>query len=365
MELSKQQDTYMDIQKRRTFIISFIYFGIIGVLCYIGLKKLLPILIPFMAAMAIAAMLEPAVSLLDRHMKGGKGAAAAVVLLVFYGSILTIMCVSGSQILSSIQEQAKKLPGIYSQTIEPGLSHFFSLLENSFPGHSIHISALGQSLERFMENASVGISSGLLGWGASAISGIPALVLDFIIAVIASFFLTGNYRETLDFLLYQIPEDRRQMLLQVLLQIRKVACRLLRAYALLMLLTFTELYIGFLVLGIPAGFTLACITSLVDILPVLGTGTVLLPWAFIAWTTGSGSLAMGLVCLYLLIAVVRQTLEPKIIGHQMGLSPIATLLCIFAGGKLLGLTGIFLFPIAATVLAELHSGNNLPAQNQV
>ena len=216
-----------------------------------------------------------------------------------------------------------------------------------------------------MENASVGISSGLLGWGASAISGIPALVLDFIIAVIASFFLTGNYRETLDFLLYQIPEDRRQMLLQVLLHIRKVACRLLRAYALLMLLTFTELYIGFLVLGIPAGFTLACITTLVDILPVLGTGTVLLPWAFIAWTTGSGSLAMGLVCLYLLIAVVRQTLEPKIIGHQMGLSPIATLLCIFAGGKLLGLTGIFLFPIAATVLAELHSGNNLPAQNQV
>lgn len=100
----------MDIQKRRTFIISFIYFGIIGVLCYIGLKKLLPILIPFMAAMAIAAMLEPAVSLLDRHMKGGKGAAAAVVLLVFYGSILTIMCVSGSQILSSIQEQAKSCP---------------------------------------------------------------------------------------------------------------------------------------------------------------------------------------------------------------------------------------------------------------
>ena len=70
----------MDIQKRRTFIISFIYFGIIGVLCYIGLKKLLPILIPFMAAMAIAALLEPAVSLLDRHMKGGKGVAAAVVL---------------------------------------------------------------------------------------------------------------------------------------------------------------------------------------------------------------------------------------------------------------------------------------------
>lgn len=354
----------MYIQKRRTFIISFIYFGIIGVLCYIGLKKLLPILIPFMAAMAIAALLEPAVSLLDRHMKGGKGVAAAVVLLVFYGSILTIMCVSGSHVLSSIQEQAKKLPGIYSQTIEPGLSHFFSLLENSFPGHSIHISALGQSLEHFMKNVSMGISSALLGWGASAISGIPSLFLDFIIAVIASFFLTGSYRETLDFLLCQIPGDRRQMLLQIFLHVRDVACRLLRAYALLLLLTFTELYIGFLVLGIPAGFTLACITSLVDILPVLGTGTVLLPWAFIAWMTGSKSLALGLVCLYLLIAVVRQTLEPKIIGLQMGLSPAATLLCMFAGGKLLGLTGIFLFPIAAAILAELRSGTTYSSQEQ-
>lgn len=355
----------MDIQKRRTFIISFIYFGIIGVLCYVGLKKLLPILMPFMAAMAIAAILEPAVSLLDRHIRGGKGVAAALVLLVFYGLIITLLCVSGSRIFSSVQEQAKKLPGIYTQTIEPGLSHFFTLLENSFPGHSIHISALGQSLEHFMENSAVGISSALLGWGASAISGIPALVLNFFITVIASFFLTGTYKETLEYLLCQIPEGKRLTLLHVCSRVRDVACRLLRAYALLMLLTFAELYIGFLVLGIPARFTLACVTSLVDILPVLGTGTVLLPWAFMAWATGSKSLALGLVCLYLLIAVVRQTLEPKIIGLQMGLSPAATLLCIFAGGKLLGLTGIFLFPIAATVLVELHDRDYPYAQEHI
>lgn len=73
-----------------------------------------------------------------------------------------------------------------------------------------------------------------------------------------------------------------------------------------------------------------------------------------SWVIGSPSLAFGLFCLYLLITVVRQTLEPKIIGLQMGLPPAATLLCIFAGGKLLGLAGIFLFPIAATVVKELN-----------
>lgn len=123
----------MDIQKRRTFIISFIYFGIIGVLCYIGLKKLLPILIPFMAAMAIAALLEPAVSLLDRHMKGGKGVAAAVVLLVFYGSILTIMCVSGSHVLSSIQEQAKNCPASTARPLSQVCPISFPYWRTVFP----------------------------------------------------------------------------------------------------------------------------------------------------------------------------------------------------------------------------------------
>lgn len=347
----------MDIQKRRTFIISFIYFGIIGLLCYIVFKKLVPMLMPFITALAIAALLDPAVSSLSGHIKGGKSRAAVIVLLTFYGCIISIAVFSGSQILSFFQEQAKKLPGFYSQALEPGLSHFFSLLENSFPGHSIHISALGQSLEHFMENAAVTLSSAFLGWGASMIGGFPSLVLDMFIAVIASFFLTGRYRETLTFLLDQLPEEKRFLLLAMCSSTKEVTGRLLKAYALLMLITFAELYAGFLVLGIPARFTAACLTALVDILPILGTGTILLPWAFTAWTTGSGSLALGLVCLYLLILVVRQVLEPRIIGLQMGLPPAATLLCIFAGGKLFGLTGMFLFPIAATVLKELHDRN--------
>ena len=201
----------MDLQKRRTFIISFIYFAIIGVICYILFKRLIPMLMPFIMALAIAAALDPAVSILTAA------------------------------------------------------------------------------------------------WAS----------------------------------------------------IRQVTGRLVKAYALLMALTFAELFVGFWVLGVPMGFTAACLITLVDILPVLGTGTVLLPWAFIAWTTGSGSLGIGLVCLYLLITVVRQTLEPKVVGLQMGLPPAAALLCMFVGGKVLGLAGIFLFPIGATVLFELSEDGTI------
>ena len=346
----------MDIQKRRTFIISFIYFGIIGMLCYIMLKKLVPILMPFIAALAIAAVLEPVVSSLSRRIGGSRKKAAVIVLLTFYGCIVAIAAVSGSQILSFLQEQAKNLPGFYSQALEPGLTRFFAMLEHSFPVHSIHISALGQNLEHFMENAALTLSSAVLGWGASFIGSLPSLFLDLFITVIASFFFIGRYREAAAFLLRYLPEDKRCLIQAICASAKEVTGRLLRAYAFLMLITFAELYSGFLVLGIPGRFTAACITALVDILPVLGTGTILLPWAFTAWAAGSGSLALGLVCLYLFILAVRQTLEPRIIGLQTGLSPAAALLCIFAGGKLFGLTGIFLFPIAAAVLKAHTKG---------
>lgn len=344
----------MDLQKRRSFIISFLYFFMIGVICYVLFKQLIPMLMPFIAALAIAALLDPAVDLLENHMKGGRGQAAAVVLLLFYGCILGILAFSGNRIYACVQEHGKKLPVFYSEVMEPGLSRFFTLLENSFPGHSIHISSLGTSLEHAMANMADTLSSGLIGWGTTVIVGFPSLMVDLLAAVIASFFLTGSYRQVITFLLRQLPDRQRTSLIAVCTSIKDVTGRLVKAYALLMALTFAELYAGFRVLGVPMPFTAACLIALVDILPVFGTGTILLPWAFIAWMTGPKSLGFGLVCLYLLITVIRQSLEPKVIGSQMGLPPALTLLCMFAGGKLLGLGGIFLFPIGATVLAELN-----------
>lgn len=343
----------MDLQKRRTFIISFIYFAIIGILCYILFKKLVPMLMPFIAAMAVAAALDPAVTFLDSHMKGGRGRAAAMVLLAFYGCLVVFLIFSGSRVITLVQEQIGKLPAFYSEVVEPGLSRFFHLLESSFPGHSIRISSLGSSLERAAQDVAAGLSSSFFGWGASVLVGFPTVLVDLLATVIATFFLTGSFHQVTEFLLRQLPDDKRTMLTAACTNAREVTGRLIKAYALLMALTFAELYAGFWILGVPMCFMTACLVTLVDILPVLGTGTVLLPWALVAWVTGPKSLGIGLVCLYLLITVVRQTLEPKVIGLQMGLSPAATLLCIFAGGKLLGLAGIFLFPIAATVLVEL------------
>lgn len=118
----------------------------------------------------------------------------------------------------------------------------------------------------------------------------------------------------------------------------------------LFLLTFAELSIGFLILRIPYAILLGLAITLFDILPVLGTGGFLLPWAAILFLIKNTPLAVGILVLYLIITVVRNIMEPRLVGKQIGLHPLATLMAMFLGLKLVGIVGMFLFPIGLTVI---------------
>lgn len=89
-------------------------------------------------------------------------------------------------------------------------------------------------------------------------------------------------------------------------------------------------------------------------MPILGTGAVLIPWVILSFAFGNTSFAIGMLILYLVITVVRQTLEPRIVGDQIGLHPVVTLICMFIGTSLFGVLGLFLFPITATILKKMN-----------
>ena len=117
--------------------------------------------------------------------------------------------------------------------------------------------------------------------------------------------------------------------------------RMVRAYLILLGITFGELAAGAFLFGVPHPATAAAVVALVDLLPVLGTGIVLIPWAAVALLQGEVFLGAGLAVLYGVIALVRNLLEPKILGRQMGLHPLAALVSIYVGGRLFGLLGLF------------------------
>lgn len=128
----------------------------------------------------------------------------------------------------------------------------------------------------------------------------------------------------------------------------------IRAYALIMFITFVELFIGFNIIGIDKPLTAAVFIAIFDILPVLGTGGIMIPWALISLLQGHVPLAISLFVLYLVVTVIRNIIEPKIVGSQIGLHPVITLLSLFIGAQLFGIIGLFGFPITLSLLKHLN-----------
>ena len=122
----------------------------------------------------------------------------------------------------------------------------------------------------------------------------------------------------------------------------------------LMFITFIELSVLFMAVGIDRAVLIAVITSLVDALPVLGVGTVLIPWAVFELLMGNGRLALYLIIIYCAVVIIRSILEPKIVGVHIGLPPVVTLIAAYVGYASVGVAGMILFPIIIILVKEFN-----------
>ena len=123
---------------------------------------------------------------------------------------------------------------------------------------------------------------------------------------------------------------------------------------LILFMTFMELFIGLKILKVPYAGIIAFVIAILDILPVLGTGGVLIPWSIVSLILGDFITAAGIIILYIVITVIRNIVEPRLIGKQMGLHPVVTLAAMLVGLNLFGIVGLFGFPILFSFLKN-HS----------
>ena len=130
--------------------------------------------------------------------------------------------------------------------------------------------------------------------------------------------------------------------------------KIIKGYVIIMFITFVELSIGLLLLKINNAILIALLIAILDLLPVLGTGTVLIPWGIINLILGNYFIGFALIILYVAILVIRNVIEPKIISKQVGLHPLITLLCIFIGLKLFGVLGMLILPVITIMLFDLY-----------
>lgn len=214
---------------------------------------------------------------------------------------------------------------------------------------SLGDAAVREQVEGAIDGAVASVISTLTGAVGRVLSSVPALAISLWVCVVATVWFSLDLEKINAFVRSLLPDRVSRGLGEVRGKVLDVAGGYLRAYGLLMLIAFGILWIGFCVLRIEYAFVLALLIAVLDALPLFGVGTVLVPWGILSLLSGSVGQGTGLLILYAVHELIRQWAEPRLLGHSLGLHPLATLLCMIVGYALFGIGGVFLLPVFSLV----------------
>jgi sporulation integral membrane protein YtvI len=319
-------------------------------------RYLLTPLLPFLLALALCAVLEPGVARLSRRLKVKRSFAAAALvtaLLLVVGGALAVLALGLILELQSWSE---------------GLPTFLESFPSMWNGAIDHLEAWYSACPVFLRSALDGLASQLTeegetlagqaaAWAMGVISqllaALPSAGLFLVTTVLAVYFTAIGYPAILAFLKRQLPQRWQVRCRQAARCFRSTMLKWLRSELLLIFVTFLILLGGFTWMGSRYALLAAAGTALVDALPVLGTGTVLLPWAAGCLLLGNGGRALALTALYAVATLTHSLLEPRLLAGQVGLPPITALLAMYVGFHFMGVGGMLLLPILLLLVKQL------------
>lgn len=322
---------------------------------WLGLWLLGPVLLPFAVGYLFAWGAQPAVEALTRR-RVPRWAAAGLTVTLLYAALLTALSALCYVLCRETLSLARQLPDLAESLTVPAARAEAWLLERAgrFPDGVGQ--ALRQAVEEFFRSGA-GLAGRISGWLFETISAVlkrlPDLLLFLVTAVLSSFMLAAKLPDLRSLWRRKAPAAWQRRGEAVVRRLRATLGGWVKTQLQLMGITALVLTAGLLVLGVDYPVLLGGLIALIDALPVFGSGTVLLPWALWALLNGNTSLAIGLTALYAAAWLIRSALEPRMLGKQMGLDPLLTLLALYAGFRYFGILGMILFPVAAILVKQL------------
>lgn len=353
-------------EKRRKFIINFVFFAIIAVILYFVFNYLIGWLLPFIIGFIIAYLLNPLINWILSHtfIKSRKFLAyfLTVSIAIIIGLLISLLVYwAGSFIVDNIHY----LPDFFQEKIQPQLLTLNSWLNgiiNDLPLNlKSEISNIQTQLLVELQNLVIDISKAGAGYLTDLTTRIPAMFLLFIFTILATVFSNIDYPLIRNFILKTVPEKFSILAINIKVAFVQTVGRYIKAYAKIMSITFIELLIGLRILNIPNFVLVAFFIALFDILPVLGAGGVLIPWFIFSFISGNIQLGVGILIMYVVITMIRHFIEPKIVGDQLELIPLITLLSIYLGFIWFGVAGMLIIPIATNIVIKLYQKGQLKA----
>ena len=192
------------------------------------------------------------------------------------------------------------------------------------------------------------ISSGFITGLVTVIMKIPSILFDLIFMIITSLFILLDYQRIDNLVIQRYP-----MVSLVINMIKDILSNLFKAYFIIMIVTFVELWAGFMIIKLDNCIMLACIIAIFDFMPVLGIDMIMIPWIVINALTNRMSMALGLFVIYMVIVITKNILEPKLIAKNLGVSPLVSLIGMYLGMKILGITGLIIVPTILMIIIQI------------
>ena len=371
-----------ETERKRKWIINVAFYAMLLVLGFLFYKYAFGVCFPIMFAFFIAVILQRPKNFIIKKTVIKKGFASTIcvfALMLIAAAIVVLIGVRAAEeirgfinyvmlqfqnidtivnnIETSLLSFAGKLPEFISETATDGIAALFTELREFLAGTSTELpeqitGTLGDINLSWITTPITGV--------ISTASRIPSILISIVVTIVLSCFMTADYDLITSFVYCQFPKEKRKDLTRAKQLLKLNLGKMAKAYALIMLVTFTEVFIGLSIFKMLGLFQsnyialIAVVTSIVDIIPVLGTGTIVLPWAAYSLIIGDYGMAIALLILYAAVTVIRQIVEPKLVAGQLGLPPFVTLIAMYLGLKIFGVLGVFALPIIIIMLKLLN-----------
>lgn len=335
---------------KRKFIINTVYYSIIILIAYIVFKFLFAYLLPFIIGTIITILVQKPSEAVSKRTKIKKGyCALALVILIYVALFLAVsffIFKVGVYIYNFTLNDSKILSSVSTM-----IDNIVVSLENIFK--DIPDFATTQISNIFKNFINV-IVNAFTSFTKSIVAATPMFLTSSLVTIIASCYIAKDY-DRFKISVKSVLSDRvRLIIFKVRKLFKESITKAIKGYFIILIITIFELNFGLFLLRVDNFLLYGLLIGLLDLLPILGTGTFLIPWGVYSLITGKYYFGAGIIILYVVITIIRNIIEPKIIGKQIGLHPLIALISVFIGLKIFGIIGIFIMPISIMILYKMY-----------
>ncbi|KWX71200.1 sporulation integral membrane protein YtvI [Paenibacillus jilunlii] len=333
-------------------------------LLLLGVYVLLPLVYPLLLAYLLAYLMHPLVLIL-RGFRLPRWLAVSLSLLFYVGGTALVLTALITRLVKELigllqtfdlhTDQWREL--LLSISRNASIQNIINQINQFYHDNPDYHATIDSNISRTTETVGQAVTeviTGFFNMVLKLISALPSMGSIMIVIMLSAFFLSTGWERHNAKLRALVPAPLRRPVSEIWQDLRNALFGYLRAQLVLISITAIIVITGLLLLGVNSAFAIGLTIGLVDLVPYLGVGIVLLPWSIYSYMTGNLALGIGLSVLYAVILITRQILEPKVLASSIGLDPLAMLIGVFAGLQLFGMLGLLLGPVILVVLDAFH-----------